>query len=148
MEILTNKQALFNYLPLQKIEAGLVLTGPEVKSVKMKRIDFKGSYITIKDNQAWLVGLHIAPYQPAASVQKNYEPKRQRKLLLTKKEINLIRGQLSNKGLTVVPLRLYTTRGLVKIELAIVKGKKQFDKKAAIKKRDTERDIRRTLKEY
>ncbi len=145
---MTNKQALFNFLPLQKIEAGLILTGPEVKSVKMKRIDFKGSYVTIKDNQAWLVGLHIAPYQPAASVQKNYEPKRQRKLLLTKKELNNIRGQLTNKGLTVVPLRLYTTRGLIKLELAVVRGKKQFDKKAVIKKRDTDREIRRTLKEY
>jgi len=148
MEILTNKSALYNYFPLQKIEAGLILTGPEVKSIKMKRVDFKGSYVTIKDNQAWLVGLHVAPYQPAGGVQKNYEPKRQRKLLITKKEINLIRGQLTNKGLTIVPLRLYTTRGLVKLELAVVKGKKQYDKKALLKKRDTERDVRRTLKEY
>lgn len=145
---MTNKQALFNYLPLQKIEAGLVLTGPEVKSVKRKRVDFKGSYVTIKENQTWLVGLHIAPYKPASGIQKNYEPKRQRKLLLTKKEINLIRGQLTNKGLTVVPWRLYTTRGLIKVELAVVRGKKQFDKKAAIKKRDADHDIRRTLKEY
>jgi SsrA-binding protein len=148
MEICNNKQALWHYEPIQKLEAGMILFGPEVKSLKQKRVDLKGSFISIKNNVAWLIGAHIAPYGPAAGVQKNYEPKRQRKLLLTKKELNFLRGNLTQKGLTIVPLRIYTTRGLIKLELAVVKGKKEFDKKAKIKKRDIDRDVKRTLKEY
>ena len=148
MDICHNKQALWNYEPLEKLEAGMVLFGPEVKSLKQKRVDLKGSYITIKDNAAWLIGAHIAPYGPAAGVQKKYEPKRQRKLLLTKKELDSLRGNLTQKGLTIVPLRIYTTRGLIKLQLAVVKGKKEFDKRTTIKKRDIDRDVKRTLKEY
>lgn len=147
MEIATNKKALWHYEPTDTWEAGVVLTGPEVKSVKNKRVDFSGSYITIRDRAAWLIGLHIAPYQPAAAVQKKYEPKRQRKLLLQKKELDQIRGRLTQKGLTVIPLRLYTVRGLIKLEIALVKGKQAFQKKEKLKNRDLDRETKRTLKE-
>lgn len=147
MELAINKQALFNYEILDKWEAGLVLRGPEVRSAKNKRIDFKGSYVSFKNNDLWLIGMHIAPYSPAKAVQKDYEPKKQRKLLLHKKELNQIKGKLTQKGLTIVPIKLYTTRGLIKVEIAVVKGKKQADKKAKIKQRDIDRDTERTLKE-
>lgn len=147
MELATNKQALFNYEILDTWEAGIVLTGPEVKSIRLRQVDFKGSYITIKGDNLWLVGAHIAPYQPAKAVQQDYNPKQQRQLLLHKKELNQIKGKLTQKGLTVVPLKLYTVRGLIKIQIAVVKGKKKVDKKEIIKKRDQDRDIKRTLKE-
>jgi len=147
MKLAINKQALFNYEVLDAWEAGIVLTGPEVKSVKYKQVDFKGSYISIKNDNLWLVGVHIAPYKPAKAVQQDYNPKRERQLLLHKKELNKIKGKLTQKGLTVVPLQLYTVRSLIKIQIAVVKGRKKVDKKDIIKKRDQDRDIKRTLKE-
>ena len=147
MELAINKQAIFNYEVLDTWEAGIVLTGPEVKSVRCRQVDFKGSYITIKDNDLWLVGVHIAPYKPAKAIQQDYNPKRQRQLLLHKKELNKIKGKLTQKGLTIAPLKLYTIRSLIKIQIAVVKGKKKVDKKDIIKKRDQDRDIKRTLKE-
>lgn len=145
--ITTNKKALYDYRVLEKFEAGVVLTGPEVKSVKAGQINLKGSYITIDNkSQTWLVGAHIAPYKPAASIQTNYRPTQNRKLILHTKEIDYLRGKEKEKGLTILPISVYTKGSLIKIEVALVKGKKQYDKRETIKKRELDREIRRKLK--
>ncbi|MFH1112173.1 MAG: SsrA-binding protein SmpB [Patescibacteria group bacterium] len=144
--IADNKKALFNFKIQEKFEAGLVLTGPEVKSAKRGSVNLQGSYVIPKQGELWLVGAHIAPYAPARGVQKNYDPKRDRKLLLTKKEISYLLGKSSATGLTIVPMAVYTTHRLVKVQIAVAIGKKMHDKRAAIKKREVERDIRRSLK--
>jgi len=143
----TNKKALHDYQVLEKMEAGLVLTGPEVKSAKAGSINLKGSYISIDGaSQAWLVGVHIAPYKPARSSQTNYQPNQNRKLLLNKKEINYLRGREQERSLTIMPISVYTKGSLIKVELALVRGKKQYDKRETLKKREVDREIRRKLK--
>ncbi len=142
-----NKKVIHNYQILEKYEAGLVLSGPEVKSVKKGQINLKGSYITISPNQeAWLINAHIAPYPPAKREQKDYNPLRKRKILLHKKEIISLLGKSKQKGLTILPLKVYTKHGFVKIEIGLAKGKKKYDKRELIKKRETERKIRRALR--
>ncbi len=144
-----NKKAYYDYEILEKYEAGLVLSGPEVKSVKANKINLKGSYITIDKNwQIWLVNCHIAPYPPACGVQKNYTPTRNRKLLLHKKEIASLIGKLQQKSLTALPLKVYTKNGLLKVEIALVRGKKKWDKKELIKKREVEKKIKQSLREH
>ncbi len=144
--IAENKKALFNFNIQDKFEAGLVLSGPEVKSAKLGRINLQGSYIIPKQGELWLVGCHIASYSPAKNAQINYDPKKDRKLLLNKKEISYLLGKSSSRGLTIVPLSVYTTHRLVKIQIAVAVGKKMVDKRRAIKKRETDREIRRSLK--
>jgi len=148
MQAIYNKQAGFDYEILDKYEAGIVLSGAEVKSVKAGQMDLKSSYISLKrlpKPEMFLINAHIAPYKQAGK-QTNYEPKRSRKLLLTKREINSMAGKLDQNGLTIVPLKVYTVRNLVKIEIGLSKGKKQFEKRERIKKKDVEREIRRMLK--
>ncbi|MBN1778764.1 MAG: SsrA-binding protein SmpB [Candidatus Buchananbacteria bacterium] len=141
-----NKKAKFDYKIQEEIEAGIVLTGPEVKSTKASQISLKGSYITIDHkSNAWLVGAHISPYKPAKNSQINYSPTHDRALLLTKKEIDYLRGKEKEKGLTILPLSVYTKGGLIKVKIALAVGKKKFDKRESIKKRDLDRQIRRTL---
>lgn len=144
--IVENKRALFDFNIQEKFEAGLVLTGPEVKSVKKGSINLQGSYVLPKGGEMWLVGAHIAPYSPAKGAQIHYDPKRDRKLLLTKKELSYLLGKSSSKGLTIVPVSVYTTHRLVKCQIAVATGKKKHDKRVAIKKRELEREIRRSLK--
>ncbi len=145
--ITTNKKALHDYQVLEKIEAGIILTGPEVKSVKAGQINLKGGYISIDNqSQVWLTGVHIAHYKPAASVQTSYSPSRTRKLLLNKKEINYLRGKEKERGLTILPISVYTKGNLIKLEVGLVRGKKQYDKRQTIKKREIDREIRRKLK--
>lgn len=142
-----NKKGLYDYQVLEKFEAGLVLSGPEVKSVKAGQIKLLGSYVTINHTgQAFLVGAHISPYKPAAAIQSNYEPTKSRRLLLNKKEINYLLGKGREKGLTIMPISAYTKGSLIKLEVGLVRGKKQFDKREIIKKRETDREIRRNLK--
>jgi len=150
MKILaTNKRAYYDYEILEKYQAGLVLSGAEVKSIKKGRINLKGSYIIIdKNQQTWLINCHIAPYPPASAIQKNYNPTQNRKLLLHKKESYSLIGELQQKSLTALPLKVYTKNGLIKIEIAVAKGKKKWDKKELIKKREIERKIRERMKEY
>lgn len=145
-QITKNKQALFNYQIQDQWEAGIVLSGPEVKSVKNRGINLKGAYANIINNQAWLINCHIAPYKPAALYQKNYDPTRRRKLLLNKKEINEINGKLSQKGLTLLPLRVYNKGGLIKVEIGLGQGRKKHDKRELLKKRDDKRRINLALK--
>ncbi len=144
--IAENKKALFNFNIQEKFEAGLVLSGPEVKSIKRGNVNLQGSYVIPKKGELWLVGCYIAPYSPAKNAQINYDPKRDRKLLLTKKEISYLLGKISVRGLTIIPLSVYTTHRLVKIQLAVAVGKKRVDKRQAIKKREIDREIRRSLK--
>lgn len=140
-----NKKALFNYEILEKLEAGIVLSGQEVKSVKNGHINLKGSYVTVQDEEAWLVNVHISPYKMAGPMT-DYDPVRSRKLLLHKKEIRRILGKLSEKGLTLVPIKVYTKQGRIKVEIGIAKGKKKEDKRESIKKREQEREMRRMMK--
>jgi len=143
--LLENKKARFDYEILETFEAGLSLKGWEVKSLKNKRGSMIGSRVLVRGNEAFLVGFDIPPYQPN-NMPSNYEEQRTLKLLLTKKEIKYLSGKLSQKGLTIVPLKCYIKNNLIKLEIALVKGKKKFDKREKIKKRDTERDIEREMK--
>lgn len=141
----TNKEARFHYDILEELEAGVVLTGPEVKATKRGGVNLQGSYATIREGSLWLIHCHIGPYKPAAD-QNPADPRRDRKLLVKKRELASLVGKLSSEGLTIVPVSVYTKAGLVKVALGLARGKKRFDKRATIKKRETERKIRRALK--
>jgi SsrA-binding protein len=143
--LLENKKAYFDYEILEKFEAGLELCGWEVKSLKGGRGNLAGARIIIRGGEAFAVGIDIPPYQPE-NEPKNFEKERTIKLLLRKKEINSLEGKLAQKGLTMVPIKLYTKNGRIKIELALVKGKKKFEKRESIKKRDANREIERIIK--
>lgn len=142
----TNRQAKFHYKILEKYEAGLVLAGHEVKSIKKGHISLRGSYVTIKNQEAWLMNALISPYQPK-NTPDNYEPIHPRKLLLHKQEIKSLIGKTKQKGLTLVPLRVYTKRRIVKLEFGLGQGKKKTDKRETIKKRETKRKIDRAMKD-
>ena len=142
-----SKKAYFDYQILEKFEAGLVLLGTEVKAIKSGKISLKGSYIIIdKNNEVQLISCHIPPYQPG-NAPFDYDPERERKLLLKKKEIRYLIGKSREKGLTLIPLRVYTKRGKIKIEFGIAKGKKKVDKRESIKKKEFKRKKDRLLKE-
>ena len=145
-EITKNKKAYFNYEILEKLIAGISLLGLEVKSIKSGRISLKATYVVLRNEEAFLIGANIPPYQPK-NTPKDYNPERSRKLLLKKSEIKYLIGKTKQRGLTIVPLRVYNIRGKIKIEIGLVKGKKKFDKREIIKKREGEREIRRILKE-
>ena len=141
----TNKYALHDYAVLEKIQAGIVLFGAEVKSVRDGAINLKASYVTIHDGEVFLTGAHIGAYKPAGP-QKDYDPYRSRKLLLSRKEIARIIGKLKEKGLTAVPLSVYTSKSRIKVEVGIARGKRQFEKRELIKKRDVQKEIRSVMK--
>jgi|SRR3989344_2004463 len=143
--LVENKKAYFNYEILEKFEAGIELVGLEVKSLKGKHGSLEGSRVLARGDEAFVVGMHIPPYQPS-NTPKDYDPLRNRRLLLTKKEIDVILGAESKKGLTVVPISLYTKGRKIKISVGIARGKKKYDKRETIKKRDMERDVARELK--
>jgi SsrA-binding protein len=145
--VAVNKKAYRNFELVEQFEAGLELLGTEVKSLRDGTADLNGSYARIEDRQCWLVGATIAQYQQAGARQ--HEPTRKRKLLLHKIEINRIRTKLEQRGFTLVPLRIYfNDRGLAKIELALARGKRQYDKRQTITKRDQKRDVDRDMKKY
>lgn len=144
-----NKKVFHDYEILDTFEAGLVLTGPEVKSVKSGQVNLKGSYVSLdKNEEAWLVNAHISAYKPAKTYQKDYNPTRSRKLLLHKKQISKMIGLLQQKGLTSMPLRVYTSRRLIKVEIGICRGKKKHNKKEDLKRKDIERQMRRQAKNF
>ncbi len=146
MKILAeNKKAYFNYEILEKFEAGISLIGQEVKSIKSGRINLAGSYVVLKDSEVFLIGANIPPYQPK-NAPPDYNPERSRKLLLKKSEIKYLIGKVKQKGLTLVPLKIYTKRGKIKLEFGVAKGKKKVDKRELIKKREVEREMKRELK--
>lgn len=143
----TNKRVFADFHVLEEFEAGIALSGPEVKSVKASNLNLKGSYISLDSSQhAWITGMHIGRYKPATAVQTDYDPTRQRQLLLSKKELDYLTGKSREAGLTILPLSVYTKGSLIKVKLGLVRGKKKFDKRESIKKRETDRSIRRALR--
>jgi SsrA-binding protein len=144
-DVATNRQASFRYELLDKVEAGMVLRGTEVKALRDGGAQMKDAYATISDGEVWLHNLHIPPYKPAA--RENHPPERPRKLLLHRREIDRILGRIAEKGLTVVPTRIYFRDGRAKVEIATARGKDQFDKRQSIKERDMKRDLDRAMSE-
>jgi len=140
-----NKKARHDYFIEQTIEAGIVLSGTEVKSIRQGKVSLKDSYATIKNGEVMINGMHISPYEQGNIFNK--DPLRERKLLLHKAEINKLIGYTQQKGFTLIPLQLYFKRGKVKVELGIAKGKKLYDKRADIAERDAKREIDRKIKE-
>ncbi len=142
-----NKKIYYNYQIIQTFEAGIALSGPEVKSVRAGQINLSGGYISCDPaGSLWLKNVHIAPYPPAFTNQQNYNPLQNRRLLLHKKEISSLTGKISITGHTLVPLKVYTKNRLIKIEIGLAKGKKKWDKRETIKKRESERKIQQILK--
>ena len=140
-----NKKAYYNYEILEKFEAGVVLIGQEVKSIKSGRINLAGSYVVIRDEEVYLIGCHVPPYQPK-NAPPDYNPERSRKLLLKKVEIKYLIGKSKQKSLTLVPLKVYTKKGKIKLEFGLTKGKKKADKRETIKKREIRKEMERELK--
>lgn len=140
-----NRKVRFNYEILEKYEGGIELSGIEVKSVRNGKISLEGAFVVARGGEVFLINANIAPYQPQ-NTPKDYDPLRNRKILLTKKEIKILSENEKNKSLTIVPLSLYSKNRKIKIEIALAKGKKKFDKRETIKKRDVERTIRREFK--
>jgi SsrA-binding protein len=141
--IATNRKAKHEYFLEETTEAGLSLLGTEIKSIRAGQVSLKEAYVEVDGYEAWLVNAHIAPYESAA--QFNHDPRRRRKLLLHKREISKLYDRVRQKGYTVVPLRLYLKRGRAKIEIALARGKRKYDKRTEISKRDAARDIERAL---
>jgi SsrA-binding protein len=142
-----NKKAYFDYNILEKFKAGIVLQGQEVKSLKTRRINLAGSYITVKNKELFWIGAKIPAYQPK-NAPSDYKEDRLRKLLLKKNEIKSLFGKSKEKGLTFLPLKVYTKNGKIKMEFGTAKGRKKPDKRELIKKRETDREISRTLKQF
>ncbi|HEV3195860.1 MAG: SsrA-binding protein SmpB [Candidatus Cybelea sp.] len=134
-----NRRARYEYHILESVEAGLALTGTEVKSVRSGGASLSEAYARFRDGEAWLLGMHIPPYRQGSF--SNSEPTRPRKLLLHKAEIVRLQSRVAEKGLTIVPLRLYFTRGIAKVQLGLARGKKFWDKRADVARRDVEREI-------
>src|SRR3569623_881926 len=145
MSLIEHKKARLDYEILEQYEAGIELLGHEVKSLRAKHGKLEGAHVIVRGGEAYIVGMHIPPYQPA-NTGAEYEPDRSRKLLLTTQEIAKLAEAESQKGLTIVPISVYNKGRVLKVAVAIARGKKKFDKRADLKKRDVERDIRRTLK--
>ena len=139
--VATNRKAGFEYFLYERFEAGLALKGSEIKSIRLGQISLKEAYIRVDEDQAWLIEAHIAPYLQANRF--NHDPKRPRRLLLHRKEIHEMWDAVRQKGVTIVPIRVYLKNGRAKLEIAIAKGKKMYDKREAIAKRDAERELDR-----
>ena len=142
--VATNRRARHEYEILETLEAGLVLRGTEVKSLRDGGVNFKDSYVTVRNGEAWLRGCHISPYSHGTDA--NHEPERDRKLLLHKREITRIVGKTAEKGLTVVPLKIYFKGGRIKIEVGLARGKKLHDKRASLRERETKREMEKAAR--
>ena len=142
--VATNKQAYHNYNIIETYEAGLVLQGSEVKSIREGQINLKDSFIRIDDGEAYILNMYIAPYKPAAKLQ--HDPYRKRKLLLHKREILKLMGKVQEKGLTIIPTKIYFKNGKAKVEIALAKGKAKHEKRQAIKERDLKRELSKKYK--
>ena len=143
-DVASNRQASYRFEFLEKLETGLVLEGTEVKALRTVGAQLKDGYVTIRDGELWLHNVHIPPYPPAA--RENHQPERDRKLLAHKKEIERLVGRVHERGLTLVPTRMYFRDGRAKAEIALARGKDQYDKRQAIREREQRREIERELK--
>lgn len=143
--VASNRKALFEYFIEDKFEAGVALTGTEIKSARAGRVNLRDGFVMIRNGEAWLVNVHISPYD--FGNRENHEPRRERRLLLHKQEIRKLQSKVSERGWTVVPLDMHLVKGRAKIEIALVRGKRQYDRKDAVAERDADRDLRRQLKD-
>jgi SsrA-binding protein len=143
-DVATNRQARYRYELLDKWEAGLMLTGTEVKSLREGKVQLKDGYAAVSDGEVWLHNVHIPPYGPAA--RENHDPERSRKLLLHRREIERLSAQSRERGLTIVPTRLYFSDGRAKVEIALARGKDVGDKRQAIKERELKREMDRAIR--
>jgi SsrA-binding protein len=139
--VVSNRKALHDYFIIDRYEAGIALRGTEVKSLRAGSANLQDGYAIVRNGEVWLVGMHISPFEKGNI--NNHEPKRDRKLLLHKQEIRRLVGKISEQGLTLVPLKVYFKKNIAKVELGIARGKKSYDKREAIAKRDVERQLRR-----
>ncbi len=144
-DVASNRQASFRYELLDRLECGMVLEGTEVKALREGGAQIKDGYVTVTDGELWLHNVHIPPYAPAA--RENHEPERPRKLLVHRRELERLTGQVAERGLTIVPTRLYFSNGRAKVEIALARGKDRFDKRQTIKERESRRDMQRALRE-
>lgn len=144
--IATNRKAFHDYFIDDTLEAGLVLVGSEIKSIRAGRVNLRDSYVAIRDGEAWLIGAHIAGYAQAS--YEDHDPHRDRKLLMHRREIERWRGRVEQRGYTIVPLKLYLKNNRAKIEIGLARGKRAYDKREAIARRDSDRAMERALKEY
>ncbi len=140
-----NRKATHDYHVESRYEAGLVLLGSEIKSIRAGGVNLREGYVAPRDDELWLVNVHIAPYKPAA--REGHEPRRPRKLLLSRREISRLISRVQERGYTIIPLSLYLKHGRAKVEIGLAKGKRQYDKRASISERESQRQIERTLKE-
>lgn len=145
--LLDNRKAHFNYEFLDKLTAGIELLGFEVKSLRAKLGSLEGGHVVVRGNEAYLVNVYIPAYQPK-NAPKGYDERRPRRLLLTKKELHDLAGADAKKGLTIVPISVYNKGRKLKVEIAIARGKKKFDKRETMKKRDADKEMRRDMKEH
>jgi SsrA-binding protein len=144
--VASNRKALHEYFVEDTFEAGIALTGTEIKSVRAGRVNLRDGFVLLKNGEAWLVNVHIAPYD--FGNRENHEPRRERRLLLHRREISRLQTKVSERGWTVVPLSMYLKNGLAKVEIALVRGKRLYDKRDAIAERDADRELRRAVKEW
>jgi SsrA-binding protein len=144
-DVASNRYASYRFDLLERLECGIVLEGTEVKALRNGGAQLKEGYALIRDDEVYLVSVHIPPYAPAS--RNNHEPERDRKLLLKRRQIDKLKQQTKEKGLTLVPTRMYFSEGRAKVEIALAKGKDRFDKREAIKERETKRDMDRAMRE-
>jgi SsrA-binding protein len=144
-DVASNRQASFRYEFLDRLECGIVLQGTEVKSLRDGAVQLKDGYATLRDGELWLHNVHIAPYAPAS--RDNHDPDRSRKLLAHRRELDRLSGTINERGLTLVPTRIYFSGPRAKVEIAVARGRDRYDKRQAIKERDTKRDMQRALSE-
>jgi SsrA-binding protein len=145
-QVAVNRKALHDYEILDRVEAGLVLTGTEIKSIRAGKVDLRDAYARAVDGELWLHNVHIAPYDAASYL--NHEPRRPRKILLHRGQINDLAAQTAQKGLTLTPLRMYLKNHYAKVELGLARGKRQYDKRRSIIERERERDARQAVKAW
>lgn len=143
--VASNRKALFEYFIEDRFEAGIALTGTEIKSVRAGRVNLRDGFVLIRGGEAWLLNVHIAPYD--FGNRENHEPRRERRLLLHKQEIRKMISKVSERGWTVVPLEIHLVKGRAKVEVALVRGKRQYDRKDAVAERDADRELRRQIKD-
>ncbi len=144
--IAQNKKAFHDYFVEDTYEAGIVLVGCEVKSIRLGAINLRDSFVIIKNGEVYMIGAHISPYKMGS--YNNVDPRRNRKLLLNRSEINKLRGKVEQKGYTLIPLKVYFKDALVKVQIGLCKGKELHDKRQAIKEKENDRNLRRVMKEY
>lgn len=144
-QVASNRKAQHDYFLEDRFEAGIALTGTEIKSVRASRVNLRDGFVMLRNGEAWLVNVHISPYD--FGNRENHEPRRERRLLLHRQEIRKLQGKVNERGWTIVPISMYLKAGRAKVEIALVRGKRLYDKKDSVAERDADRELRRELKD-